>query len=129
MTKPAAKTFGSRVREARTAQAMTLRELSRRVERAPSYINDIEYDRRVPAEAVVRKISEVLGLDVDVMMAAAGRLGEGVEEYIKSRPTAGALLRWVADAGLSEEELGQLLGYAEELSQQRPEAKRTGRVK
>lgn len=110
-------TFGTRVRDRRTELNMTLRELARRIDKAPSYVNDIEYDRRVPSEPVVRRICEVLSLDVDVMLAAAGRVGEGAEQYMRSQPTAGVLFRRVSEAGLGEQDLRQLLRQVDQLSE------------
>lgn len=121
---PVARSFGSKVRDARLAKKITLRELARRIEKAPSYVNDIEYDRRVPSEVVVRQLSDELDLDVDVMLALAGRVGEGAEEYLRSEPTAGVLFRRVAQEQLDEEALQELLSKVEQLSKQRPRGPR-----
>jgi len=112
-------TFGDRVRDERIKKGLSLRELARRLDIAASYLNDIEYNRRVPSEPVVRRISEELELDVDVMLAAAGRVGEGAEEYMKSNPTAGVLFRRVSEAGLNEHDLKELLSKAEQLAEKR----------
>jgi len=98
---------------------LSLRELARRIDRAPSYINDIEHDRRVPSEPVLRQICGELGLDEDRLLAAAGRVGEGAEEYMKANPTAGVLFRRVSNAGLGEHDLNRLLTQAEKLIRER----------
>lgn len=108
-------TLGQQIRDARVEAGLSLRELARRLERAPSYLNDIEYDRRVPSEAVLRQVASELNLDVDRLLAAAGRVGAGAEEYLKTNPTAGVLFRRVSDAGLGESELQQLLQQAEQM--------------
>ena len=114
------KTFGGRIREGRVAKGLTLRELARRIDKAPSYLNDIEYNRRVPSETVVRHLCEQIDLDVDVMLAAAGRvLGEDDEEYVKSEPTAGVLFRRVAKEQLDESALQDLLARVEQLAKKR----------
>jgi transcriptional regulator with XRE-family HTH domain len=112
-------TFGDRVRDERIKKGLSLRELARRLGIAASYLNDIEYNRRVPSEAVVRRISEELELDVDVMLAAAGRVGKGAGEYMRSNPTAGVLFRRVSEAGLNEQDLRELLTKAEQLVKKR----------
>ena len=112
-------TFGERVKERRTALNMTLRELARRIGRAPSYLNDIEYDRRVPSEPVVREICEVLGLEADVMLALAGRVTQGAEQYMKARPTAGILFRRLSEAKLGDAELRQLIQQVDRLEKKR----------
>src|SRR5262249_38661218 len=111
--------LGAQLRDARLRADLSLRELARRLGRAPSYINDIEHDRRVPSEAVLRQISLELDLDLDHLLAAAGRAGEGAEEYLRTNPTAGVLFRRVSGAGLGEPELKRLLSEAERLIQDR----------
>lgn len=98
---------------------LSLRELARRVERAPSYLNDIEHDRRVPSEAVLMQLASELDLDADLLLAAAGRVGEGAERYMQSNPTAGLLFRRVSGADLGEHDLKQLLEQAEKIINKR----------
>lgn len=108
------------------AKGLSLRELARRIDKAPSYLNDIEYNRRVPSETVVRDLCGQLDLDVDVMLAAAGRVGEGAEEYMRSNPTAGVLFRRVSEAQLEEPALQELLSRAEQLAKDKQEGPTEG---
>lgn len=108
-------TLGEQIRHARIAKGLPLRELARRLEKSPSYINDIEHDRRIPSEEVLVKIAAKLDLDIDRILAAAGRVGGEAEEYMKSNPTAGILFRKVSDAGLDEKGLKRLLDQAEKM--------------
>lgn len=101
------------------AAELSLRELARRIEHAPSYLNDIEHDRRVPSEAVLRQLAAELNLDADLLLAAAGRVGEGAQRYMQSNPTAGVLFRRVSDAGLGEHDLKHLLEQAEKMISKR----------
>ena len=119
MAQTTERTFGARVKERRAMLGMTLRELARQIDKAPSYLNDIEYDRRLPSEPVVRQICEVLNLDVDVMLAAAGRVGEQAEQYMRDQPSAGVLLRRVSEAQLPEKDLKKLLDQVARLSRER----------
>ena len=119
--KPSGATLGQQIRNARVAAEMTLRALAREVDVAPSYMNDIENDRRVPSEPVLRRIASELDLDADLLLAAAGRVGDGAREYIKANPTAGVLFRKVSDAGLDEQGLKKLLEQAEEMITRRDE--------
>lgn len=122
------KTFGDHIRDGRLAKELSLRELARRIGKSPSYLNDIEYNRRVPSESVVRQLCEQLDLDVEVMLAAAGRvLGQGDEDYVRTEPTAGVLFRRVAKERLDESELQDLLARVEQLAKQRsPKPRRRG---
>jgi transcriptional regulator with XRE-family HTH domain len=116
------KTLGGLVRDARVAKGLTLRALASQVQCAPSYLNDIEYNRRVPSEEVLRRIASELDLDIDLLLAMAGRVGAGAEEFMKSNPTAGVLFRRVSEAGLKESDLKKLLESAEKMArEQAPE--------
>jgi transcriptional regulator with XRE-family HTH domain len=113
--------LGQQVRDARVAAGLSLRALARQLEVAPSYMNDIENDRRVPSEAVLRRMASELGLDADLLLATAGRVGEGAREYIKEQPAAGVLFRRLSDARLDERGLKKLLEEAEKMITKRDE--------
>lgn len=103
MTAPS--TLGQQLRDARVAAGLSLRESSRRLTLAPSYLSDVEHDRRVPSEAVLRRMADMLALDADALLATAGRFGAAAEEYLRTHPTAVALLRSLAERGVTEEQL------------------------
>lgn len=113
--------LGQQIRDARVGAGLSLRALARQLEVAPSYVNDIENDRRVPSEAVLRRIASELGLDADLLLAAAGRVGEGAREYIREQPAAGVLFRRLSDARLDDQGLKKLLEEAEKMITSRDE--------
>lgn len=108
MSEPGNETFGDAIRKARTEKKKGLRELARDLDITPSYLSDIENDRRVPAEEVMGKIATALGLDFAALMALAGRVGEETERYLRKTPAAGTLFRQVSHANLSPEDLRKL---------------------
>ena len=108
MTDTPARTLGDVIREARVAKGLGLRELARRVEKTPSYLSDIENDRRVPAEEVLGAIANKLGLDLDDLMARGGRIGEEAERYISRTPAAGVLMRKLSAANAPRDLLDKL---------------------
>ncbi len=85
--------LGDLVRGARAKKNITLRKLAQLLSKSPSYISDIENDRRVPGESVLAEMCKILGLDFDESMALAGRLGEETERQLRKTPALGALLR------------------------------------
>jgi transcriptional regulator with XRE-family HTH domain len=117
--RPSGATLGQQIRDARVAAGLSLRALARQLEVAPSYMNDIENDRRVPSETVLRRIASELDLDADLLLAAAGRVGEGAREYIRANPTAGVLFRRMSDADLGEQDVKKLLQQAEKMISKR----------
>jgi transcriptional regulator with XRE-family HTH domain len=114
------KTLGDVIREARIPKG-SLREYAKKLDITPSYLSDIENDRRVPAEDVLRKIADLLGLDFDELMARAGRLGEETDRYMRRHPTAGVLFRQLSESNTPEDDLAKLLKRAAELAKKREE--------
>lgn len=63
------KTLGEIIRDKRIEKYLSLRDLAKLISIAPSYLSDIENDRRVPAEEIIRNIVQALDLDADDLMA------------------------------------------------------------
>jgi transcriptional regulator with XRE-family HTH domain len=110
------KTLGMVIRDARVANdhGWSLRDFAKLLEITPSYQSDIENDRRVPAEEVLKKTADLLGLKFEDLMALAGRLGEDAERYLRRQPAAGALFRKLTEANAPEELLRKMIEEAEE---------------
>ncbi len=108
-------TLGRRLRQARLDRGLSLHQLARIIGKTPSYLSDIELNRRVPAEAVVADLARELGLDLDRLMAMAGRLGGDAEQYLASHPAAITLVRRLAEADLSDEHLERILREVERI--------------
>ena len=70
---------GRTVNKARVGKQFSLRGLAKQVGIVPSYLADIEIDRRTPLESVLRRIPAVLDLDIDALMQQTRRLGEEAE--------------------------------------------------
>ena len=119
MTEPEISTLGALIRDARVRKGLSLRELARRLDKAPSYISDIEYDRRVPSEAVLRDISDVLELDFEQLLAKAGRFGEEAERYRGKTPLPVPCSDTWSGAALRDDELNSLSEKVDELEQRR----------
>ncbi len=108
-------TLGEKIRRARISNGFGLRELARQVDKAPSYLSDIEHDRRIPSEAVLRDVCKILSLDIDEMLSLAGRYGEETERYLKQNPAAGSLFRRVSKSRLNDAQLQELHNTLDEL--------------
>jgi transcriptional regulator with XRE-family HTH domain len=119
-------TLGDEIREARVRTGKRLRPFAEELELAPSYLSDIENDRRVPSEEVMKRIASKLGLDFDHLMALAGRFGEEAERYIKKNPAAGMLFRRISQSNLREEQLKKLLEVTETLDSNSEQKGREG---
>jgi transcriptional regulator with XRE-family HTH domain len=113
-------TVGDQVRDARVRAGLSLRELAKQLDGAtPSYLSDIENDRRVPSEKVLSSLAQILHLDFDELMAAAGRIGDDTDRYLRRQPTAGVLMRRLSKHNLGPDELESLLKQADRLGQKK----------
>jgi transcriptional regulator with XRE-family HTH domain len=111
--------FGELIGGARKAHQRSLRHLAEELDLSPSYLNDIEHNRRVPSAQVVIALASALDLDSDTLLAAAGRVGDDAEVYLKTEPSAGVLLRTVSNGGLSDEDLRKLIESAHKIIRDR----------
>jgi transcriptional regulator with XRE-family HTH domain len=115
------KTLGDVLREARLDLDLGLRELARALEKSPSYISDIENDRRVPSEDVLAALAKILGLDFEQLMALAGRLGTETHRLVERSPEAVALFRKISSLG--PEQLRQITKTVDDLSEKKARRK------
>jgi len=118
------KSLGEVVRDGRLAKQWSLRDLAKRVEKTPSYLSDIENDRRVPAEEMLKDLARLLDLDFNDLMARAGRFGEDIVRYVTREPMAGALFRQVSDHNLNSEQIRKLSEYTEKLASEGKKVKK-----
>jgi transcriptional regulator with XRE-family HTH domain len=120
-TRGAGKLLGDRIKEARVEAQLTLRGVAASLGISPSYLNDIEYNRRTPAEGTLEKIAALFEFDIDDLLAAAGRVGisKDAEQYIRENPSAGVLFRRVAAERLPEAELKKLIERVDDLKRER----------
>ncbi len=105
---PSNKSCGGVIREARVASGWSLRELAKRIDITPSYLSDIENDRRVPAEEILRALSTELELDFNDLMARSGRLGSDAVRYMSRMPAAGVLFRRLSEENVPQDVLEKL---------------------
>ena len=107
-------TLGDIINNARVGKRIGLRALAREIGIAPSYLSDIENNRRVPSELILQGLAQVLDLDFDLLMQRAGRVGEDVEQYLRQNRLAGQLFRRIASSQLDQDALENLLARLEE---------------
>lgn len=90
--------FGPYVRQAREAlragdRRYSVRQVARRLEIEPAYLSKIERgEQPPPGEAKIRLLAEDLSMDVDVLLAMAGKVSADLREAICRRPQLFATL-------------------------------------
>ena len=109
-------TLGDLIKNRRVELDIKLRELARRLEVTPSYVSDIEYNRRVPSEDVLGRIATELQLNLDDLVALSGRIGSDAERYLRETPAATTLFRRVAERKLDDDQIKKLMKRVEQIS-------------
>jgi len=107
------KTFGSYIRELRTNKEIGQRELAKKIGVAPSYLNDMEKNKRAaPKNSIIKKLSNILKADLNLMYDLAGdskkSIAADVEEFIKENPSIISLIRSIKENNVSSEEINKL---------------------
>lgn len=95
---------GDVIRRAREAQNIGLRDLARRIGLAPSYLSDIEHDRRSPTEPVLAALCSELPLDPDELAIAAGRLPQRFVDALAADPARAVAYMRAYEYGDEEED-------------------------
>ena len=107
------KSFGSFIREIRIENKIGQRELALKIGVAPSYLNDIEKNKRAaPKLHIIKKISSMLNIDLNLLNDLAGisknDLAPDITDYIKKNPKIISLIRTFKNNNLSDNEFNQL---------------------
>ena len=103
-------TFGSYIRRLRIKNNIGQRELAKKVGVAPSYLNDIEKNKRTaPRIILIKKLSVILKADLNLLNDLAGNskntLAPDIVNVIENNPKIVSLLRSAKNNKLSDEEL------------------------
>lgn len=108
--------LGDTIREARAGR-FTLRAFARLLDVSPTHLSDVENDRRVPSEDLLSKMATHLNLNLDKLLAAAGRVPEEARRAVENNPQAVALFRTAS--ALDSDQLRRLKRLADEITQEK----------
>ena len=86
-------TLGRRIRERRKELGLTLEQLAREVDRAPSRLSAIENGKREPQLPVLRAIARALGVTVDELLSDEAPTARAALEIAVERAQRGAVFR------------------------------------
>ncbi len=100
--------FGAYVRQERVSRDLGLREMAKKIGVSPTCLSKVERDEfPPPAEDKVRKIAEIFGIDVDELLARAGKVSSDLSEIIREHPRdLAALLR--TTRGMTADDVARL---------------------
>ena len=105
--------FGTYVRAARLSLGIGQRELARKLDVSPSYLNDIEHSKRpAPSGLFLDKIVTILQVDPEELNDLAGMTKKGlppdVERYILNNVATSSLLRMLLNLNFSDQKIMEL---------------------
>ena len=103
-------TFGSYIRRLRIKNNIGQRELAKKIGVAPSYLNDMEKNKRTaPRTDLIKKLSVILKADLDLLNDLAGNskktLAPDIVNFIENNPNIVSLLRAAKNSKLSNDEI------------------------
>ena len=105
--------FGSYVRKFRKELNIGQRDLAKKIGIAPSYLNDIEKEKRsAPKLEIIKKISENLKIDLDYLNDLAGdsknQIAPDISQYIQSNENIISLIRSIKVNNLKNRQIKNL---------------------
>lgn len=81
-------TFGSRLRNLRSAQRIGLKTLGPQLGVTYGYLSKLENEQISPSEDLVLRVARYFGQDPDVMLLAAGRIPADIVRSLQEDPEA-----------------------------------------
>ena len=106
-------TFGSYIRRLRIKNDIGQRELAKKIGVAPSYLNDMEKNKRAaPKTELIKKLSVILKADLDLLYDLAGNskkaIAPDIVDYVEKNPKIVSLLRAAKNIKLSNDAIEEL---------------------
>ena len=105
--------FGTYIRELRVKANIGQRELAKKIGIAPSYLNDIEKNKRsAPKPKIIKELSLILNTELDLLNDLAGNskktLPPDIIEYMKKNSKIVSLVRSIKNNNLKYDELEKI---------------------
>jgi len=105
--------FGPFLRKLRIKKGLGQRELATKIGIAPSYLNDIEKEKRsAPKQIIIKKISKILNADINTLNDLAGiskgNVAPDINEYIKNNPSIVSLIRSFKQNDFSDDQINSI---------------------
>jgi len=112
-------TFGKYIKNLRLARNIGQREMARVVEISPSYLNDIENNKRdAPRKEIIKKIADILEANLENLYDLAGKaknkIPPDIPDIIKKNKEIPSLLRTMERYGLTAMEIKKIEKKIEE---------------
>ena len=97
--------LGDYIKSERKAKKITQRELASKVGVDFSYISKIESgETKTPSDGILEKISDVLGLEMEVLILLSNKLPKEIKEEIEANPKAMEVVKLMAKKGINKDQ-------------------------
>ena len=105
--------FGSYIRKLRKEQDIGQRDLAKKIGIAPSYLNDIEKEKRsAPKLEIIERISKNLKVDLNYLNDLAGvsknQIAPDIHQFIKKNESIISLIRSIKNNNLKNDQIEDL---------------------
>ncbi len=105
-------TFGTRIRELRQAQDLTLRDMAKKVRVTFTYLSKIENQKlsfgEFPSNELIIKLASALDTDPDELLLLAEKIPEAIRQRVLQRPDVFRKM-----ANLDDRRLDRVLAFLE----------------
>jgi transcriptional regulator with XRE-family HTH domain len=105
-------TFGTRIRELRQAEGLTLRDLAKKVRVTFTYLSKIENQKlsfgEFPGDDLIVKLARVLEADPDELLLLAEKIPAAIRKRVLQRPDVFRKM-----ANLNDRALDEVLAFVE----------------
>ena len=106
-------TFGKLLRSLRLESGVGLRELSRRIEKSPGYLSDVESGNvPPPSKETIVQIANALNVDKKNLLNAAKKIDPELSKYVAEQPQVADFLRMAKDQEFNDDDWDRLTQLA-----------------
>lgn len=109
--------IGNRIKNCRTENQFTQKELANKLGLTPKMVSFYENDERIPPADILVKLASIFKVSTDYLLGMVEqRIPYGGSSYSGQNESTGkSILFWIRKTGLGDDEVAEMLGISEEL--------------
>lgn len=109
--------IGNRIKNCRTENQFTQKELANKLGLTPKMVSFYENDERIPPADILVKLASIFKVSTDYLLGMVEqKIPYGISSYSGQNENTGkSILFWIRKTGLGDDEIAEMLGISEEL--------------
>lgn len=109
--------IGNRIKNCRTENQFTQKELANKLGLTPKMVSFYENDERIPPADILVKLASIFKVSTDYLLGMVEqKIPYGISSYSGQNENTGkSILFWIGKTGLGDDEVAEMLGISEEL--------------